>query len=182
MSHDVVIVPSLGGTPQSFWFPWLTKELSSLGKNVWCPELDDPEHHSIDHDVPFLLNGAEFSSDTVVVGHSSTCSLLLVMLERLDIKIKRAILVSGFYRVINDSSADVIPKSYDAERIKSHCDEIIMINSDDDPWLCTDTHARDLSEKLGGLLITAWGQGHMGSELFHQSYLEFPLVKSLVLK
>lgn len=74
----------------------------------------------------------------------------------------------------------MLPESFDWDEIKKHADEIILINSDNDPWGCDDEQARPAAEKLGAKFIFAEGQGHMGSLTYDQPYKAFPLLKNLI--
>jgi hypothetical protein len=97
--------------------------------------------------------------------------------------IKQAILVSGFYESIDDEGFSELMlqgEEYNWKAIKSAAKEIILINSDNDPWGCDDKQARPIAEKLGAKFILAAGQGHMGSGMFSQPYREFPLLKGLL--
>lgn len=55
-----------------------------------------------------------------------------------------------------------------------------IINSDNDPWGCTDAAARFVATKLYATQVTMVGHGHMGSVAYHQSYRQFPLIKQLL--
>ncbi len=71
-------------------------------------------------------------------------------------------------------------EEYDWEAIKHSAKEIVLINSDNDPWGCDDKQARPVAEKLVATFILAKGQGHMGSATFNQPYREFTLLKELL--
>jgi hypothetical protein len=58
--------------------------------------------------------------------------------------------------------------------------DIIFINSDNDPWECTDIQGRIMFDHLGGTQIVLHGEGHMGSGTFKQPYKDFPLVAKLI--
>ncbi len=122
-----------------------------------------------------------YDEDTILIGHSSGASLILSILENIDSKVKQAILVAGFFEPLNPPNPEpMVQESYDWDKIKSHCSEFIFINSDNDPWGCTDKVGSELKEKLGGKLIISTGQGHMGSVTFDQPYKEFPLLLSII--
>ena len=65
--------------------------------------------------------------------------------------------------------------------IRRNGHDFYFINSDNDPWGCTDRQGERLRDKLGGTLIVPTGQGHFGSKVFEQPYAEFPLLKALCL-
>lgn len=122
------------------------------------PTFPNPDKPSLKTHIPFLIkNQSKFNNNTTVVGHSSSCPIILSFLEKASQPIKQAILVSGWYT------------------------KIIFMNSDNDPWGCTDQAARPLASKLKATMIIPFGEGHMGSATFNQPYKEFPLVLKLIL-
>lgn len=73
----------------------------------------------------------------------------------------------------------MLPKRFNFKASFQHAKQIILINSDNDPWGCGDEQARPVVEKLGAEFVLAKGQGHMGSNSYNQPYKEFPLLKQL---
>jgi hypothetical protein len=63
--------------------------------------------------------------------------------------------------------------------MKSHFKDIIFINSDNDPWGCTDVQGRIMFDHLGGTQVIVH-EGHMGSTTHKQPYKEFPLLLKLI--
>jgi len=118
--------------------------------------------------------------DTIVIGHSAGSTLILGLLEVLDIKIKQAIMVAAFYQNLPDFKEPIIKPSYDWGKIREHVEEIYIVNSDNDPWGCTAEVGLDLINKIGGKLIVPHDQGHMGSASQNQPYKEFPLLLKLI--
>ncbi|MBI2011439.1 alpha/beta hydrolase [Candidatus Daviesbacteria bacterium] len=94
---NVVILHGTGETKDSFWFPWLTKELEKRGYSVSLPQLPDANHPGIKKWLPVALKET-YTPETVLIGHSAGCPLQLSVLENLDLKIKQAILVAGYAR------------------------------------------------------------------------------------
>ncbi len=179
------------GTPNSFWLPGIKRFLEWEGYSVWAPQLPNPEAPDLKVQLPFVLNGGVFSKDTIVIGHSSGCPLILSVLERIDVRIRKAILVAGFarslkkhsepsIRKLEDAAEPILQQEYDWERIRAHVADIVFINSDNDPWGCDDKEGLYLFQNLGGTLIIRHGEGHMGSDLFKQPYKEFPLLEALI--
>ncbi|MGH3429428.1 MAG: hypothetical protein ACRD3Q_12935, partial [Terriglobales bacterium] len=74
----------------------------------------------------------------------------------------------------------MLPPRFDWAIIAGKAEEILFINSDNDPWGCTEDQARPAAEALRAPLVLAIGQGHMGSESYNQPYREFPLLKRLL--
>jgi len=74
----------------------------------------------------------------------------------------------------------MLQKSYDWKKIGNNATNFVFINSDNDPWGCSDQQGREMFDKLGGIHIVKHGEGHMGSNMFKQPYKKFPLLIQLV--
>jgi uncharacterized protein len=173
-----------GSNKDYFWFGDTSQYLATQGYEVWWPLLPHTEKPELEETRNFIEdNMPMFDKDTVIIGHSSACPVLLSFMQHMKVPVKQVILVSGFYKSLNDdgySDRMLQPDEYDWEAIKKAAGEIILINSDNDPWGCNDTQARPVAIKLNATLIVATGQGHMGSGTYNQPYKEFPLLKRLV--
>lgn len=117
-----------------------------------------------------------------MIGHSSGASLILALLEELETKVSKAVLVSGFLLRggVRPKKAVKGEDEYNWEKIRKNAGEIIFVNSTNDPWGCNDKQGRRMFDHLGGLLIVN-NDGHMGSEYYKQPYREFPLLLRLIL-
>lgn len=177
---NVSIFHGHGGTPNSFWFPWLKSELERAGYEVWLPQLPHTENPDLKEWLSFVLEYGKFDEETILVGHSCACPFILSILERIEVKIRKAILVAGFITPLDEKPDPILQESYDWEKIKAHCEEFIIINSDNDPWGCDDKQGRAIFDRVGGTLIIRHGEGHMGSDTFNQPYKEFPLLLRLI--
>ena len=116
----------------------------------------------------------------MIVGHSAGAQIIPSVFEKLNIKIKQAILVSGYAKALrkpaeSENSVD----DFDWPAIKEKAEEFIFINSDNDPWTCDDKQGRIFFDNLGGTQIIKH-EGHMGSNMFNQPYKEFPFLEKLI--
>ena len=178
---NAIIVHGAGGTPQDHWYPWLKIELEKKGYVVQIPQLPKSEDPKISEWLPVLMKEEDFSKETVVVDHSAGATIILPLLETLTVKIKQAILVSGYSYATGKNGGDGILKlNYDWEKIRENVNEIIFVNSDNDPWGCSDLQGRRMLDLLGGVQIVLKGQGHMGSYFHKQAYETFPLLSRLI--
>lgn len=178
---NAIIIQGAGETQKSFWLPYVKQGLKKRGYHVWLPQLPDNDNPNIDKSLPFVLENGIFTTETVLIGHSAGCPLILAILQNITIKIKQAILVAGFWRELPPPAANkALIQRYNFPKIKSNVEEIIFINSDNDPWGCDDKQGKEMLDRIGGTLITKHGEGHMGSEKFHQPYTKFPLILTLV--
>lgn len=170
-----------GSDKDYFWFKDTKKFLESKGYEVWWPLLPHTEKPNLEETRNYIEDNMPlFDEDTIIIGHSSACPLILHMLQFFKVKVKQIILVSGYYQEISNEANSMLPPSFDWETIKKNADEILIINSDNDPWGCDDKQARPAAKKLGATFIVAEGQGHMGSGTYNQPYKEFPKLKELL--
>jgi uncharacterized protein len=169
-----------GCNSNSYWFPYVKRELEKKSYNVWVPDLPDTDFPDLTKWLPVALKGI-YTPETVIVGHSAGGPLLLGILEHIPVRINKAILVAGYARSKGDKKEPekILQNIYDWKRIKKNVRDIIFINSDNDPWGCNDIEGRYMFDRLGGMLIIRH-DGHMGSDTFKQPYKEFPLLVKLI--
>lgn len=182
MKQAILLHGTGGSDTDYFWFADTKRYLESKGYTVWWPLLPNTDTPNLDETTQFVeQNLPPIDEDTVIICHSSACPLILHMLQFFKVTVRQLILVSGYYESIGDESNSMLPADgFEWETIKRHAQEIILINSDNDPWGCDDKQARPAAEKLGAKFILAEGQGHMGSSSFGQPYREFSLLKELI--
>lgn len=179
---NAIILHGSSSTPNSFWLPNIRKFLENKGYQVWAPQLPEPDIPNLKKQLTFVLEKGKFDEETILIGHSSGCPLILSILENIDIKIKKAILVAGFARPLLGipESKPILQKIYNWKRIKQNVGDIIFINSDNDQWKCNDKEGYYMFKHLGGMLIIRHREGHMGSDKFNQPYKNFPLLEKLL--
>ena len=176
---NAILLHGVGGNGENFWFPYIKTHLQEKGYTVWNPTLPDPNNPQLDIWLSFVTEHGTFNEETIIIGHSASNPIILALLENLSVKIKQVILVAAFFEPVH-SVTGVLKSTYDWEAIKSHVEDLIIINSDNDPWKCDDQQGLQLFHHLGGTLIIRHGEGHMGSESFNQPYKEFPLLLKLI--
>lgn len=178
---EAVILHGTSETPESFWLPYAKNELEKKGYVVSIPQLPDADNPDLKNWLPAAL-AETYTERTVLIGHSAGCPLILSVLENINVRIKQAILVSGYARPKSDDPKPepILQETYNWEKIRSNVEDITFINSDDDPWGCDDVEGRYMLDNLGGTLIIKKGEGHMGSDTYHQPYREFPFLIKLV--
>lgn len=175
---NAVILHGTGNTPDDNWFRWLEKELKKKGYKVWLPYLPDAHEPDLDKYSKFVFeeNDWVFEKDTILIGHSSGCSAAMRILEDLpkDKRIKKAILVAGFIGDV-DYPPNIKLKGYKYNfgKIKSSVDQIVLIHSDDDPYVDL-KYGKEMEAKLDAKLVVLKGQGHFSVSTMGDRYKEFP--------
>lgn len=187
MKQAILLHGTGGSDTDYFWFADTKKYLESKGYEVWWPLLPHTEKPNLEETLAFVEeNMPSLDEESIIIGHSSACPVILSLLENSMLRVKQVVLVSGFYQPLDKAVDDgysllMLPdEPFDWERISSASDEIVLINSDNDPWGCTDKQARPVAEALGAKFVLAKGQGHMGSGSFNQPMPELPLLKELL--
>ncbi len=122
---NVNIFHGTGCTPNSFWFPYVKRELERCYK-VWIPLLPNADHPDLKNWLPVAQEGS-YTKDTVVIGHSAGCPLALSVIEKLTSPIRLAILVSGYARQKPEwkNPEKILQPSYDWKKIKKNVKELI---------------------------------------------------------
>lgn len=177
--RNAVILHGTSDSPGSYWIPWLKAELQKKGYEVWAPQLPGANQPSLEAQLPFVLEGGRFDEETVLIGHSAGCPLILSALEAIEAPVRQAVLVAGYCAPLPHGGS-ILQPAYDWEKIRSRCQDFVFINSDDDPWGCDDKQGRIMFDRLGGTQVILHGEGHMGSSRFNQPYKEFPLLLKLI--
>ncbi len=177
---NAILLHGTGDSPAKYWFPYVAKELEKKGYKVWAPKLPNAEKPNLSDWLPYVYQNGVFTRDTVFIGHSAGAQLILSLLEKIGEKIKQAILVSGYAEPLPKNARVKSKGKFAWKKIGKHAGSFIFINSDNDPWGCTDKQGRIMLDKLGGTLIIPRGQGHMGSTTYKQPYKKFPLLVKLV--
>jgi predicted alpha/beta hydrolase family esterase len=118
------------------WFPWLKRELESLGYQVWLPELPQARHPDLKRYWDFVKD-FDFNGETILVGHSSGGAAVFGLLHKLpeDKKVKLTISVAGFYRDEGWGCEGLFSENYNWEKIKKQAKKIVLVWSLDDPYI-----------------------------------------------
>lgn len=178
MSH-VIIFHGTGCKPSDFWYTWLKRKLERDGHTVELPHYPDVNREPVHTFIEKVMIAHTFTDDTILIGHSAGVPLILSILERIEVPIKRTLLVAGFVEQLQQAVEEVILQpAYDWQKIKQQSNEFVLFNSVDDPWGCTDVEGRKIYDKVGGTFIIR-NDGHFGSSK-DPNYTEFPLLYNLV--
>lgn len=174
---NVLVLHGTNSNPQDNWFPWLETELKERNYTVWMPNLPRADKPNIKRYNDFIFSRWKFDDHSIIVGHSSGAVAILGILQGLpqDIVIKRVILVAGF---INDLGWEPLRELFLTpfywKRIRQRAKEIILIHSDNDPYVPL-WHGEKLRDLLHAKLIVLSNQGHFNLEKGPE-YRQFPFL------
>lgn len=178
---NALILHGTSSTPNDYWFPYLRHQLEIRGYQVTIPQLPQPEKPDLQIQLPFVLNQYNFNSETLLIGHSAGASLVLGILDAIQVKIYQTIMVAGFL-VLPSKQPDPIVKpadEYNWLKMRTNSGHMTIINSTDDPWGLNELVGQEIFSHIGDRLIIHH-EGHMGSTKFNQPYTEFPLLVKLI--
>jgi uncharacterized protein len=176
----VYIVHGWGGTPGSNWFPWLSRELIKKDVDVivpLMPETDKPNLISWLLKLEKLIDDSE--EDIYLVGHSLGCITILKYLEKTGRRVGGVLLVAGFSRSLKIPEIEnFLEKQIDYKKISDLNNKIVVINSDNDPFVPLE-EGRILKDKLGAELIIMENAYHINEG---NGFFELPIGLDVLLK
>lgn len=137
---NVFIIHGAYGKPNENWIPWLKQELENNDYKVTVPTFPTPDGQNYDN----WLNVIEpyfrdFNEKTVLIGHSIGASFTLAILEKLNVKIKTTILVSGFVGPLglelDEINKSIAERKYDWNKICASSNEFIVLHGEEDTYV-----------------------------------------------
>lgn len=181
---QAILLPGASPDPHDyFWFADTASHLSAQGYAVYWPTLPHPRTPDLQSSLEFLSSDLPLLDDrSIVIAHSQGCPLALSVLTHVTVHLAHAVLVAGYYDWIPGAAqlnAMLPPDGFAWATIRAHCSHFTLINSDNDPWGCTDIFAGPAAGALSAHQIVALGQRHLGSLTPNQPYAHLPLVKRI---
>lgn len=174
MSKKAILVHGWEGDPENNWFPWLKKELINRGYQVVVPQLPDSDHPKMEPWLKTLTEAAaEVDEETIFIGHSLGCQTILRYLETLPEgkKVGAIICVAGFFTLVNleGPEQEALAKPWletpiDTDKVKTIANKIVLILSDNDPWVKIEPNKSMFEEKLGAQVVIKQGGGHFDDD------------------
>jgi predicted alpha/beta hydrolase family esterase len=178
---NALILHGTGADSNSNWFQWMKQKLEEKGCKVWVPDLPNTMEPNAAVNSKYILDNWQFDENSIIIGHSSGAVLALYILQNLpeDVIIDCAFLVSVFKDDLGwPNLKDLFSKPLDWDKIKKHARKIILLHSDNDPYVPLG-HAKFVAKKLNTELIIKEGQGHFNLEVGAE-YAQFPTLLEIV--
>ena len=171
-----------GADRDSHWFSWLHEKLESKGFKVCRPDFPTPENQELENWLGVLdEQEMEIDENTVLIGHSLGAVFILNILNRRNVNIKAAYLVSAWTGTLpdeqfNEWNSTFQDQDFDFEKIKDSVEKVRQFHSDLDPYV-----PLEKAEKLAADLETNF---HLVSEAGHfntdSGYSNFPKLLNLI--
>ncbi len=173
-----------GANGKSCWSGWLGEQLlaSGMASTVLTPDFPDSENPKLGEWLATarkLVPRFDPKDDWVLVGHSLGCPAILRLLETFDDKERAAciILVAGFAKDLGiPEIRNFVDKDFDWEKIKKKAAKIIIINSDNDPYIKLE-EAKRMEKLLGAELVVEHGAGHINEG---SGFTEYPHLLEII--
>lgn len=165
----VVLMHGKDTTPKGKWYPWLTKELGKRDIKIIAPELPNPDDPIMDEWLAELDKSFP-DENTILIGHSRGGVAIMRWLEKIPEgkKVKKIILVgtnSGLLKdkpIPSESNFGFYTEAgYDFEEIKKHCDNFVVIHSEDDEWVPFSAAEKNV-KGLDAKFLRFKDKGHFG--------------------
>lgn len=176
----VIIIHGWGDDPTQGWIDWLAGQLESRGIEAIAPAMPNSRRPDFE-DWLRVVSGVvgEFDEQTVLIGHSLGCFILLRFLERYHGagRLGKLILIAGFIVPADPKHQARFEPTPDFAHIRSHIQQIFCIYSNDD-HVVLPSRSKALHDKLGGQLVLDAGKRHFAGL---RGISELPSVLNIVL-
>lgn len=178
----VFLVHGAFGSPEGNWFPWLKKELENKNYEVIVPKFPTPVNQNLNNWIKiFEPYFNKLDENSILVGHSLGCAFILNILERIEIRVKKVVLVAPFAGFLNNPKFDEVnktflDKNFNWDKIKGNCSEFVILYSDNDPYV-PEKKVLELSKNLGIEPVLIKGGRHLNKKA---GFSEFPELLELI--
>lgn len=162
MKEKAILIHGNGGcTQDSFWLPYVARELKNLGIEVIAKDFPDSKLARAQYWLPYIT---ELCADenTILIGHSSGAIAAMRYAE--NHKILGSVLVSAYHTDLNDTEekqSGYFNHPWDWKKIKDNQKWVIQFASTDDPWIPIE-EARLIHNKLNSRYFEYENEGHFG--------------------
>lgn len=156
--YNYIIIHGWSGDSKYGFKPWLAEELKKQGHTVWSKDLPNTNNPNIDEQVQYILDNVDFEIDknTVLLGHSLGAVVIYKLLEKLNTKVAKVILVDPV--VTTNLTKGEIPEvtkscdwKFDWGKIKNSSEDFIILG-DNSFSVIRKEDLENLKGKVGGIL------------------------------
>ena len=178
---NAFIIHGAYGKPDENWIPWLKQELESNGYKVITPAFPTPAGQNYDNWMQIVEpHLTDFNEETVLIGHSIGASFTLSILEKLNVKIEKTILASGFVGPLglelDEINMTIAEREYDWNKVRSNSVGFVILHGSEDPYV-PDAKAAELGKLLDTEPVLIPNGGHLNEAA---GFTEFPLLLSQI--
>lgn len=155
----IVLIHGKNTDPNQKWYPWFSEEIAKINYEFVAPVLPKADDPIMDEWLA-EIDKTKPDKETILVGHSRGGVAIMRWLEKQksEKRVKKVILVATNSGRLKDKAIPsesnygfYTEKGYDFEKIKSHCDNFVVLHSRDDKWVpfsAGETNAIGLSARF----------------------------------
>ncbi len=130
--YNYVLLHGFTGSAEANFFPWLKLELEKQGHTVFCPELPNSNEPTVEEQAQYVLDNAKIDENTIILGHSLGGVVAMNILQKINTRIAKLVLVDSFIRAeYNDTDEEQVKKTFDwkfdFEKIKKNTQKISIV-------------------------------------------------------
>lgn len=175
---NIYVIHGYTSSNQAEWFPWLEEQFINSHVKMIIPNMPDSDHPSLESWIQHLHETIlDIDENTIFIGHSLGCVTALLYILEKNIKIKGAILVSGF---INENPLDKQPEvlqefidePLNIQKIKSLIPSRTVITAIDDDIVPTQISQNTAQALDANLLVLSSGKHFIARD----GYTDFPVL------
>jgi len=179
---NIFIIHGSFGHPAENWIPWLKVACEAKGYTVTVPVFPSGDEQNYDNWMkviePYL---SEFTEETIIVGHSIGPAFILGVLEKLNVTIKKSVLVSGFLGLLGNTEFDTVNETISDRdfmwgKIGQASKEFVILHGSDDPYVPMNK-AKELGLLVGTEPIFIDNGGHLNEAA---GFTEFPQLLAVI--
>jgi Predicted esterase of the alpha/beta hydrolase fold len=183
-STNIYVIHGYTSSNQAEWFPWLKEQFKNSPVIIDIPNMPDSEDPHLESWLEHLRKiFLHIDENTIFIGHSLGCVTALRYILEKNIKIKGAILVSGF---INENPMakqteglqEFVNGALDIARIKSLIKFRVVITAKNDDIVPTEATQKLAKELDGKLIILSEGKHFIARD----GYTDFPILLNEIQK
>lgn len=154
IKYKYVILHGWRSRAQSCFIPWLKKELEAMGHEVVALDLPNPFLPDVIEQAEYVLSKVKFDDRTIIVGHSLGSVVSYRILERINVPIRKLILVAGliepkFRDKERPLAKYLIDWKFNLAKIRKNVQEIVILEDKNDS-IIFDGESSVIQKALGG--------------------------------
>jgi len=164
----IMLVPGNGDADvdSEIWYPWITKQLKSLGLNIISKNMPDPDLARKEYWLPFIEEQLARDEGAILIGHSSGAIAALRYAE--THQLQGIVLVSAYHTNLGmekEKASHYFDTPWQWDKIKQNVKWIIQLHSTDDPYISND-EAEYIAKKLDTDYHEYTDKGHFEDKEF----------------
>jgi leucyl-tRNA synthetase len=161
---NFLILHGWEGSADSNFIPKLKADLEKMGYQVQAPNLPGTMFPKELDQVDFILKNCKIDANTIIIGHSLGTVLAMKLLEKIDFKIKKCILVAAFeqpfIKIGEFPFAKDFDWNFDYKKISNSTNSGLILQAHNDSFLEV-KEGENLAKKLGfKFVVTQANGGH----------------------